>query len=267
MNGIERVASLRVLIRARDQAAAVQVFLRGAEGLTGTGFASTVLDLGTKSARRLVLSIPLRRTAPYPLVAGDALEFFFEVDGVGYAFPGTVRERVQYPLNDQRTVSAVLLDFPPDLLKVQRRAHFRAPAPPAQPVPVRLRIVTEEESAEDRLFATDYPYAGHMQNISGSGMSMAMHEPREWEPPIHTVVTVTFRLTPQDANAIVLDARVCGITEGDGGAAAGTVLHIAWVNCTEDDEVTGAFARRIFRYVADRQQTVARERGERRRPR
>ena len=45
------------------------------------------------------------------------------------------------------------------------------------------------------------------------------------------------------------------------------MLHLAWVKCEEDDPDTGHFATRIFKYVAERQREILRERHERMRRR
>lgn len=260
MPGVERLDSLRVLTQAREFETKLQLFLREEGGLTRTGFAGILLDLGTETARRIIVSTPTRGTTRYPLRVDDPVEFFFEIDGAGYAFPGTVRERVRYPLNDQRTVSAVRFDFPGDVLKIQRRSYYRAPAPPEPPITAKLRLVAEDETTEDRVFAADFPYTGHMLDLSGAGVALELLEPTGWEPEIDQLLTVSLALPDHEAHPIVLDARVRGLTPTEGTER--TTLHLAWENCSEDDDTTGPLLGRIFRYVAERQRTLLQERGE-----
>lgn len=265
MTQIPRIRSATILRQARDYEIALQVFLREPDGLTRTGFTTLVLDVGTERARRLIVSVPVRGTQQYPLHSGDGIECFFEVDGVGFAFSATVRERVRFKINDRRLVAALVLDYPQHLLKIQRRAYYRAAPPPDPPVTVHLRPARPDESSEDRLFATEYPYRGRLQDISGAGIAVHLEDTPAWEPEITATVTVAFQLTAHDANQIVLETRVRAITESEGDG--GCILRLAWVNCSEEDEATSAFARRIFRYVAERQRQLSQQRGSRARGR
>lgn len=256
----ERVGSAWVLTRARDYETPMHVFLRESQGLTRTGFVSRVLDLGSERVARLIVTAPERYGKLYPLHGGDEIEFFFEIDGVGYAFPAAVQERVQFPLNEQRYLPALRIGMPADVLKIQRRSYYRAVAAPDPPILVRLRPYDEDDSEEDRLFATEYTYQGVLHDISGAGIAVQMTDPTTLEPEIDRGLTVAFRLTRGDVNDIVLDTRVRGITEAANGGD--TILHLAWVTCDENDPVVGPFATRIFRYVADRQRELLYERHE-----
>lgn len=252
------VPSERVLEMAQSLEAPLHLFVHEPEGLRRTDCMSRVLDVGRPRHRRLLVETPTAGTAPYPLHVGDEVEFFFEVDGVGYAFGGPVRERARFALNERTQIPALQLDYPEELLKIQRRAYYRALAAPDEPVPVRLRPLQAGESADDRAFATDFPYLGRMYNISGAGIAVAFEGGFPFAARIDQRFTLKFRLSREDVNDIVLDTRLRAISPAEHGRPP--ILRFAWVECDENDELTGPFAERIFKYVADRQRQMLHER-------
>lgn len=255
------VPSDRILELSQSLDTEMQMFVRDATGLHRTGCTCRILDLGRSRARQLIVETPTHGTAPYPVHAGEQIEFFFEIDGVGYAFGTRVIERSRFALNPTNTIPALRLEYPPDLLKIQRRAYYRASASPETPISVRIRPVDPAASDEERAFATGYPYEARILDISGAGVGLIFDGDPPFEPRLDQVLTVAFRLAPEDTNDIVLDARVRVITRADDKTS--TILGLAWVDCTEDDEVTGPFAERIFRYVAERQRVLSQARSER----
>jgi len=256
----ERVQSDRVLELARTEDVPLLLFLRRQAGLERTDFTCRLLDFGTPKKRRLILESPANGPRRLPLEAGEEVEFFFELDGVGYAFHTRVVDRVHFAPKPGSTVAAVWLEYPPHVIKIQRRSYYRALAPLEPPVTVRFRVVTRPTSAEDRAFTSDFPYEGRMHDIAGAGMAFATDSPPEAATELNARLIVAFRLTDEDPGDIVLDALVRGVTERRDGS---TMIRVAWLTCHEDDPETGPLARRIFHYIAERQRALLEERAHR----